>query len=284
MTLVNTIVQIIFKAVAAALKWTVLLFFLAVALLPLAWLFINSFRTNLELQTASFGWPAVWQFSNYAKAVKMSSLPRLFMNSVFASGSAVMLNLAISSMAGFILSREKFRGRDALYTVITAGVLIPIIAFMVPYFSLVTSLKMYNTLVSLILVYSVVNIPVSIFLVTTFMRSIPRELEEAAIIDGCTIYQRFGKIIFPMAQSGLVTAGTFCFLYSWNDFIMAMLLTSSIETRTIQLGIKFFTSQFITDYTTMFAAIILTIIPSIALYVFLHNKIISGLSAGAVKG
>jgi len=125
---------------------------------------------------------------------------------------------------------------------------------------------------------------VSVFLVTSFMKSIPKELEEAAIIDGCTFSERFTKIIFPMAQSGLVTAGTFCFIYSWNDFIMAMLLTSSIETRTVQLGIKFFTSQFITDYTTMFAAIILTIIPSVGAYMFLHNKIISGLTAGAVKG
>lgn len=272
------------KKLFAPLKWFILLFFLGIALLPLVWLFINSFRTNLELQSSSFGWPALWQFSNYAKAVQMASLPRLFLNSVFASFCAVALNLCVSSMAGFILSRETFKGRDAIYTVITAGVLIPIIAFMVPYFSLITRFKMYNTLLSLILVYSAVNIPVSVFLVTSFMRSIPKELEEAAIIDGCTFTQRFTKIIFPMAQSGLVTAGTFCFIYSWNDFIMAMLLTSSIETRTIQLGIKFFTSQFITDYTTMFAAIILTIIPSIAMYMFLHNKIISGLTAGAVKG
>ena len=276
--------QIYGSLILNSLKWFVLVFFLVVALLPLAWLLINSFRTNIELQISSFGWPKVWQFSNYVKALEMASLPRLFVNSVLASGFAVMLNLGISSLAGFIFSRENFKGRDLLYTIITAGVLIPIIAFMVPYFSLVTKLKLYNSLTSLVLVYSAVNIPVSIFLVTSFMKSIPKELEEAAIIDGCTFTQRFTKVIFPMAQSGLVTAGTFCFIYSWNDFIMAMLLTSSIETRTIQLGIKFFTSQFITDYTTMFAAIVMTIIPSIAIYIFLHNKIISGLTAGAVKG
>jgi len=272
------------KQILKFVKWCILLFFLVVALLPIAWLLINSFRTNLELQVSSFGLPEVWQFSNYVKALQMASLPRLFFNSILASACAVCLNLLVSSMAGFILSRESFKGRDTIYTVLTAGVLIPIIAFMVPYFSFITSIKLYNTLVSLILVYSAVNIPVSVFLVTSFMKSIPKELEEAAIIDGCTFSERFTKIIFPMAQSGLVTAGTFCFIYSWNDFIMAMLLTSSIETRTVQLGIKFFTSQFITDYTTMFAAIILTIIPSVGAYMFLHNKIISGLTAGAVKG
>lgn len=266
------------------LKWFVLLFFLSVALLPIVWLFINSFRTNIELQVSSFALPEKWQFSNYAKAIQMASLPRLFFNSVLVSAFAVGVNVIASAMAGFILSREHFRGRDALYTVLTAGVLIPIISFMVPYFSLVTKIKLYNTLISLVLVYSAVNIPVSIFLVTSFMKSIPKELEEAGIIDGCSFVQRFTKIVFPMSRSGLVTAGTFCFIYAWNDFIMAMLLTSSIETRTIQLGIKFFTSQFITDYTTMFAAIILTIIPSVSAYIFLHNKIISGLTAGAVKG
>ncbi len=265
-------------------KWFILLFFLLVALLPLVWLFINSFRSNLELQISSFGWPQKWLFSNYIKAMEMASLPRLFLNSVITSASAVALNIIVAAMAGFILSREFFKGRDTIYTVLTAGVLVPIIAFMVPYFSLISRSGIYNTLFALILVYASVNIPVSIFLVTSFMRSIPKELEEAAIIDGCSFTQRFTKIIFPLTQSGLVTAGTFCFIYSWNDFIMAMLLTSSIESRTIQLGIKFFSSQFITDYTTMFAAIILTIIPSVGAYMFLHNKIISGLTAGAVKG
>ena len=272
------------KRLLTIIKWFILLFFLLVALLPLVWLFINSFRSNLELQISSFGWPQKWLFSNYVKAMEMASLPRLFLNSVIASSSAVALNIIVAAMAGFILSREFFKGRDTIYTVLTAGVLIPIIAFMVPYFSLISRSGLYNTLFALILVYASVNIPVSIFLVTSFMRSIPKELEEAAIIDGCTFTQRFTKIIFPLTQSGLVTAGTFCFIYSWNDFIMAMLLTSSIESRTIQLGIKFFSSQFITDYTTMFAAIILTIIPSVGAYMFLHNKIISGLTAGAVKG
>jgi raffinose/stachyose/melibiose transport system permease protein len=270
--------------IVTLLKWLLLIFFLAVALLPILWLLLNSFRSNLELETTSFAWPDKWLFSNYLNAMQIASLPRLLLNSIIASVSAVVLNCAAAAMAGFILARERFRGRDVIHTILTAGVLFPIIAFMVPYFSLVTKSGLYNTRLSLILVYSAVNIPVSIFLITSFMRSIPRELEEAAIIDGCSFVQRFSRIIFPLSQSGLVTAGTFCFIYAWNDFIMAMLLTSSIETRTIQLGVKFFTSQFITDYTSMFAAVIITIIPSVIAYIALHNRIISGLTAGAVKG
>jgi len=271
-------------AAGSILKWAVLIFFLAVALLPFVWLLISSFKTNLELETAPLALPSRISFENYRNALATSDLPRLFLNSVLVSIGAVALNLIVAAMGGFVLSRESFKGRDAIFTIVTAGVLIPIIAFMVPYFTMITRAGLYDKLVSLVLVYAAINLPVSVSLVTSFMRSIPKELEEAAIIDGCSFNQRFTKIIFPLARSGLATAGTFCFIYAWNDFIMAMLFTSSVSSRTIQLGIKFFTSQFITDYTGMFAAIILSMIPSVGAYIFLHNKIISGLTAGAVKG
>jgi raffinose/stachyose/melibiose transport system permease protein len=271
-------------AIAKLAKWVFLLFMLAVALLPLLWLLVNSVRTNLELQVSPFGLPARPAFENYRNAVAMTNLPMLFANSIVVAVASVLVNIAVASMAGFVLSRESFKGRQAIHALLTAGILVPIISFMVPYFTLVTKTGLYDKLAALVLVDASINIPVSIFLVTSFMASIPKELEEAAIIDGCGFAQRFVKIIFPLSRSGLVTAGTFCFIYAWNEFIMAMLLTSSVSSRTIQLGIRFFTSQFITDYTGMFAAITLSIIPSVAAYVFLHDKIIAGLTAGAVKG
>ncbi len=266
------------------IKWFTLLFFLAIAILPFIWLVVNSFRTNLELETAPFGFPTKLSFANYRNAAVTADLARLLLNSVIVAAGSVVLNLVISSMAGFILSREKFRGREAIFTIVTAGVLIPIISFMVPYFWMVTKFGLYDKLISLVFTYAAINIPVSVSLITTFMRAIPKELEEAATIDGCGFNQRFAKIIFPLSRSGLATAGTFCFIYAWNEFVMAMLFTSSVKSRTIQLGIRFFTSQFITDNTGMFAAIVLSIIPSVLVYVILHDKIISGLTAGAVKG
>jgi raffinose/stachyose/melibiose transport system permease protein len=269
---------------AGTIKWLFLVVLLSAALLPLLWLFLSSLRTNLELQISPFGWPEKFQWVNYIKALKMANLPRLFLNSILTAAAAVLLNITVTSLASFILAREQFRGRDILYTILITGILIPVIAFMVPYFTLITRIKLYNTLFALVLVYAAVNIPVSIFLITAFMKSIPRELEEAAIIDGCGFVKRFTRIMLPLSRSGLATAGTFCFIYSWNEFNMAMLLTSGIESRTIQLGIKFFTSQFITDYSSMYAAVIITIIPSVVIYMFFHDKIIGGLTAGAVKG
>lgn len=273
------------KILQKTLKWIVLGFFVFVALYPLIWLLLASFKANnLELQQNPFGFPEKWMFVNYYNAVVKAKLFSLFGHSIIVAFSAVFLNLIVTSMAAFVISRETFRGKNILFTVLAAGILLPIISFMVPYFTIVQKLKLYDSLFALIIVYSAINIPISVFLLTSFMESIPKELEEAATIDGAGFAQRFTKVILPLSQTGLATAGTFCFIYAWNEFIMALLLTSSEASRTLQLGIRFFTSQFVTDYTAMYAAIVITIIPSIVVYFIFHNRIISGLTAGAVKG
>ena len=160
-------------AIAKLAKWVFLLFMLAVALLPLLWLLVNSVRTNLELQVSPFGLPARPAFENYRNAVAMTNLPMLFANSIVVAVASVLVNIAVASMAGFVLSRESFKGRRAIHTLLTAGILVPIISFMVPYFTLVTKTGLYDKLAALVLVDASINIPVSIFLVTSFMASIP---------------------------------------------------------------------------------------------------------------
>jgi len=194
--------------IANILKWVLLLFFLFVTIYPIFWLFLASFKgSNLELQTNAFGLPEVWHFENYVKAMQMAKLPSLFWHSILVSAFAVSLNLIVSAMASFVISREKFFGKDVLLTIIIAGVLIPIISFMVPYFTLIQKLHMYDTLWALILTYSAINIPISVFLLTSFMKSIPVELEEAATIDGCSFAQRFTKIVFPSHKQGWLRQG-----------------------------------------------------------------------------
>ncbi|WP_018526521.1 carbohydrate ABC transporter permease [Alkalispirochaeta alkalica] len=268
----------------AVLRWTLLLFYLVVALFPLVWLGISAFKTNFEIETSPFALPAVWQFGNFVSAVSISGLPRFFLNSIGVALLATACNLMVTSMGSFVIAREKFALRKPLFTIITAGVLVPIVSFMVPYYTLIMRLGLYDTLLALIITYAAINIPVSTFLISSFMTTIPRELEDSAEIDGCSFVQRYWKIIMPLSRSGLVTAGTFSFIYCWNEFIYALLLTSSRSSRTVQLAIRFFTSQFRTDYAGMFAAIVLTMIPTVAVYIFFHDKIISGLTAGAVKG
>ena len=270
--------------VAKIAKWTVLIFFLFSTFVPLVWLLVGSLKTNLELQTEPFSLPDAPQFSNYVEAVQISGLHRLFVNSLFVSGASTVVNLIVVSMAAYVFSRFIFKFQNAILNLILAGVLVPIVALMVPYFRLITSIGVYDTLWALVITYSGINIPISLFLVHGFMKTIPKELEEASIIDGCGFFQRYARIVLPLSKLGLVTAGTFAFLFSWNEFIYALLLTASEKSRTLQLGIRFFTSQFRTDYTSMYAAIIMAIIPMIVVYILLHERIIKGLTAGAVKG
>ena len=271
-------------AVGNVLKWSLLGFFFVATVLPLLWLILSSFKTDLELLSNPFRMPEVWQFGNYLKAVRISQLPLLFYHSLVVAVGAMAVNIIAASMAAFVLSREVFKGRKTLLTVILAGVLIPILGLMVPYFRLINGLGLYDTLTALILTYSAINIPISVFLIHGFMGSIPRELEQAAVIDGCSFAQRFTRVIFPLSRLGIVTAGTFVFLYAWNEFIYALLLTSSVRARTLQLGIRFFRSQFVTNYTAMYAAIVIAMIPSVVVYIILHERIIAGLTSGAVKG
>ncbi len=270
--------------ITTILKWTLLLLVLTLTIMPLLWLLVSSFKTNLEFETNPFALPKIWQWRNYLNALSISDLPRLLVNSLITATMATSLNVLVATLAAFIFARIPFRFSNAILNIVLAGILVPIIALMVPYLRVIASLGLLDTLLGLILVYAAINIPISLFLIHGFMRSIPSELDEAALIDGCSIPRRFFSIIAPLSRLGIVTSATFVFLYCWNEFIYALLLTSSVGSRTIQLGIRFFRSQFFTDFTSMFAAITITMIPTILVYIFLHDKIISGLTAGAVKG
>jgi len=265
-------------------KWIVLGSFLIVTLIPLLWLVISSFKTDLELINKPFMLPKVWQIQNYVRAFQLSDLHLLFLHSIIVAVAATAVNIFVASMASYALSRYDFGLNNVILSIVLAGVLIPIIALMVPYFQLISKLGIYDSLLALILTYAAINLPISVFLVHGFMATVPKEMEEAGLIDGCNFWQRYAKIVFPLSRLGVVTAGTFVFLYAWNEFIYALLLTSSVRARTLQLGIRFFKSQFRAEYTSMYAALVVTIIPSIAVYILFHEKIIQGLSTGAVKG
>jgi raffinose/stachyose/melibiose transport system permease protein len=264
--------------------WIILIFFLLYTLVPMLWLVVSSLKTNTELMGDPFSLPAKWQIQNYINAFQVSGLATLFMNSIIISLSATLLNIIVAAMASYSIARFNFKGKEAIFNTFTVGILVPINALMVPYFLVVNKIGVYNTRLGLILVYAAVGLPLSISIVRGFMNSIPGELEEAGIVDGCNFFQRFMKIVLPMSRTGLVTAATFQFIYCWNEFIYAMLLTTSQEVRTVQIGIRYFTNQFTTDYVSMYAAIIISIIPSILGYIMFQDKIISGLTAGAVKG
>ena len=273
------------ELVLAILRWILILFFAIYTLFPLLWLLSSSLKTNFEFLTLSpFALPRVPQWINYKNALTVAGLGRMLLNSVFVGLVATLVNVAIASMGAYCISRFRFRGRESIYTLFTAGILVPLSALMVPYFIIINKLGLYNTYGGMILLYSAIGIPMSTFLIRGLMDSIPMDLEEAAYIDGCGFYGRFFHVILPLSRTGIVTAATFQFLTCWNEFIFANLIVSSEKLRTIQVGIRYFTNQFSTDYVSMYAAIVISIVPSIIGYVLFQEQIIAGMTSGAVKG
>ena len=197
--------------------------------------------------------------------------------------AATAVNVIIASMGAYCISRFRFKGREKIFTLFTAGILVPLNALMVPYFVIINKLGLYNTYGGMILLYCAIGIPMSTFLIRGLMDSIPMELEEAAYIDGCGFFGRFFYLILPLSRTGIVTAATFEFLTCWNEFVFANLIVSSEKLRTIQVGIRYFTNQFSTDYVSMYAAIVISIIPSILGYILFQEQIIAGMTSGAVK-
>jgi len=265
-------------------KWVIIISFVFYAVFPFLWLVLASLKTNAELLNNPFALPEVFQFKNYSNAIQEAGLGRLIINSLVISTSATFLNILFSSMCAFAIARHTFWGNNVLFLMITAGILVPLNALIIPYFAITNFLNLYDTRIGLIIVYCAVGLPVSTFILTEFFKSIPKEIEEASYLDGCNFAARYFKIMLPLALPGLATAGTFQFILCWNEFIYAMLLTSSTDIRTIQFGISYFTNQFFSDYVGMFAAVVISIIPSITVFILFQEKVINGLTAGSVKG
>ena len=265
-------------------KWVIIISFVFYAVFPFLWLVLASLKTNAELLNNPFALPEVFQFKNYSNAIQEAGLGKLIINSLIISTSATFLNILFSSMCAFAIARHTFWGNNVLFLMITAGILVPLNALIIPYFAIINFLNLYDTRIGLILVYCAVGLPVSTFILTEFFKSIPKEIEEASFLDGCNFAARYFKIMLPLALPGLATAGTFQFILCWNEFIYAMLLTSSTDISTIQFGISYFTNQFFSDYVGMFAAVVISIIPSITVFILFQEKVINGLTAGSVKG
>ncbi len=270
--------------IASFFKWLLIIFFAVYTLFPLLWLFITSLKTNAEYFENPFSLPAVPQWQNYVNAFNQANLGRMISNSVIVAVVATLINVLVAAMLSYCISRYKFRGRETIFTFFSVGVLVPLNALMVPYFTIFSKMGLIDSLGALIILYAAIGLPISTFIIRGFMLSFPGEIEEAAYIDGCGFYGRFFKMILPLTKTGLVTAATFEFLTCWNEFVYANLLTSSPLTKTIQIGIRYFTNQFTTDYVSMYAAIIISIAPSIIGYMLFQKQVISGLTSGAVKG
>lgn len=251
---------------------------------PLFWIVMSSFKSNKEILASAFGLPSSFSFSGYAVALDMAPIFLFYGNSILISAVSTILNVIVVSMAAYVLARYRFKGSTFLLLLLSASMLIPTSALLMPIYRIMTGIKLFDTRTGLILVYAALGLPTSLFVFKSYFQGIPKELEEAAYIDGAGFYRTFFTIVFPLAKSGLATGAILQFLMSWNEFMFALILTKRTNIRTLPLALNYFTSQFSFNYTAMFAALTMVILPSIVIYVLLQEQVTESMVTGSIKG
>lgn len=272
------------KRILSIAKYIILISFSILFLYPFVWLFISSFKTNSELFENPWGLPRTFVFSNYVHAIKEGHLLRYFGNSILITGIAVLVTVLLGSMASYAISRMKWKLSKLVYRLFILGITIPVYAMIIPLFSMFNKTGLINTYWAVILPHIAISFPVAILIMTGFMQSLPQEMEEAAIIDGCNIFQLFFKVIFPVTRSSIVTVAVVSFIDIWNDLLLPQIFLTDTNKMTLPVGLTEFQGKYMTNYVVLMAAVIITIVPSIIAYVKLHKNIMEGMVAGAVKG
>jgi multiple sugar transport system permease protein len=270
---------------AGWLLWVAVVLIIIFCLFPFYWLINTSLKTGGDLSSGSLV-PPHPNLDNYSSIFKNDDFVKALRNSAIISISTTVIALAVGAFAAYALARLRFPMKFLLLAVILSITTFPPIAIAAPVFKLWTDLGLYNTYLGLILPDLTFTLPLTIYILTSFFREIPRELEEAALVDGATYFQSFRKIVLPLAAPGLVTAGLLAFIFVWNEFLFAITLTSSSNVRPVPAAIAFFTgsSQFEIPLGTISAASVVVTVPLIILVLLFQKRIVAGLTAGAVKG
>jgi raffinose/stachyose/melibiose transport system permease protein len=250
----------------------------------MVWLLYSSIKTEKNFALDTLGLPTELHFQNYPKAFTEGRIGTYMMNSLINTIITVIFALLLGFIIGYCLSRFKFPGRNFLYYLFLAGMLVPIYALLVPIFIEFKALGILNKKITLILPYIAFSLPVTIFLIESYVKQIPFELEEAAFVDGSSIISSMFRIIMPVCSPVLATGAILCFLNTWNEFPLALVLIRSTALKTIPIGLTNFVGTYTTNYTLMMAALVIATLPVIIIYLLFYNSIMKGMVAGAVKG
>lgn len=266
------------------LKYIILGIIFTISVVPFVWLFISSFKSDTEIFTTAFSLPEKILYTNYVKVFEKTPIIRFFINSVIVATSSVILSMSAYGLAAYMLARFNFKFRQTIFIGFCVSLLVPSTAIILPVYLTFTKLGLYDTKIGLIIIYTAFSMPVSLFILRSYFLTIPRELEEAAYIDGSGIFATFIRIILPIAKPAFASAAVFSFLIAWNDFLYAFMLTKSNSQRTLPVSLKYFMGMYASDYNQMFAAASIILIPTIIMYLLMQKQITRGLIAGSVKG
>lgn len=264
----------------------VLVLYSIIVIYPMVWLISASLKNSRELFMTPWALPQSPQWVNYVKAWTEAGIGHYFANSVFVTVLSMFFILLVGSMAAYALARFQFRGNTAIYNVFLSGMMFPVFLGIVPLFLLLRNLGMLNNYFGLITVYVAYSLSFTIFILTGFFKTLPHELAEAGLIDGCSQFAVFWRIMMPLAKPGLVAAGIFNFFGIWNEYPLALVIISKSELRTLPLGIAnlLMVQHYETNWGALFAGLVMVLVPTLVVYLIFQRQITEGLTAGALKG
>ena len=275
----------LWKIIKTVLFYALVVFIVVVSVFPFYYAILTSFKSGTDIFRITY-WPVSFSFENYQSVFSQGSFPRNLLNSIFVASVTVIMALFLAVTAAFALSRVRFRGRGFLLMVILGVSMFPQIAVLAGLFEVIRALNIYNTPWALIFSYTIFTLPFTVWVLTTFMRDLPIEIEEAAIVDGASPWIIITRVFMPLMWPALVTTGLLAFIGAWNEFLFALTFTSSNDTRTVPVAIALLSggSQYEIPWGIIMAASVIVTVPLVILVLVFQRKIVSGLTAGGVKG
>ncbi|WP_201713089.1 carbohydrate ABC transporter permease [Rossellomorea arthrocnemi] len=251
---------------------------------PVVWLFLFSLKDNQDIFSKSpFSLPSEFRWENYAK-VWEGGIGIYFWNSIWITGVAIILTVLFASMATFVITRMQWKLSKLVLGLFMVGLMIPIHSAIIPLFSMFLNVNLIDNPWSIVITYTAYNLPITMMILLGFYYTLPREIEEAAIMDGCSVHRMFFKIILPMTIPIMSTTVIINMIYNWNEFVFVNTFISSDEYKTLTVGIQNFIGQYMTDWGAIGATLIISVLPILLAFLFFSNKVVEGISSSAVKG
>jgi len=252
---------------------------------PVLWILLTSMKSEGELRRLPITWlPEDPTLMNYVLAFQAQPLATFFLNSVIVATLSTITSVTVAALAAYAVTRLRVPGRGLILATLVAISTFPLITLLVPLFQTMRALGLVNTYLALVLPYTVMNLPVCTLVLASFFHGIPRDLENAAMIDGCTRLQALWKVVVPLSAPGVFTAAILAFVNAWDEFLVALVLASNMEMRTLPVGITLYQGEFAFPWPLISAALIVAIVPVAVVIVLFQERVVSGLTAGGIKG
>jgi raffinose/stachyose/melibiose transport system permease protein len=272
------------RGIGATIRYGFLLLVAAVIIVPIVYAVLGGFKDPAQLANDPIGLPDPWNTSNYTDALTSGTFWRQLANSTLIAGISTILVVLFSAFAAFVMARRSFPGREVAYTLFTLGLLFPAAVAILPLFVLVRDLGLLDNPLGIALPEAAFGLPLTIVILRPFFRSIPTELEDAASIDGCGSFAFFWRILLPLSRPVLATVAVLAIVFSWNQFLLPLVMLSNESNWTLPLGVTNFSTQYTTDTAKILAYTTLALIPALVFYIFAERQLVGGLTQESVKG